>query len=96
MKSVKLFHLTHCPYCVKAKEAILELCEDPKYESIPVESINEEEHPELAAQFNYYYVPTIFYGEEKLYEAQPGQKYGEIRKHIREAFDRILADGQGC
>ena len=91
MKSVKLFHLTHCPYCVKAKEAIRELCEeDPKYKSIPLEYINEEEHPELAAQFDYYYVPTIFYGEEILYEAQPGQKYEEIREHIRKAFDRIL------
>ena len=57
-----------------------------------MESINEEEHPEISRQFDYYYVPTIFYGEEKLYEAQPGQSFEEIREHIRKAFDKILED----
>ena len=61
MKSVKLFYLTHCPYCVKAKQAIAELhAENPEYEKIQIERINEEEHPEIAKQFDYYYVPTIF------------------------------------
>ena len=46
----------------------------------------------ISRQFDYYYVPTIFYGEEKLYEAQPGQSFEEIREHIRKAFDRILED----
>ena len=92
MKGVKLFHLTHCPYCVKAKKAIQELFEEnPAYEKIQMESINEEEHPEISRQFDYYYVPTIFYGEEKLYEAQPEQSFEEIREHIRKAFDKILA-----
>ena len=92
MKNVKLFHLTHCPYCVKAKKAIQELCEEnPIYEKVTIESINEEECPEISRQFDYYYVPTIFYGEEKLYEAQPGQSFEEIKEYIRKAFDKILA-----
>ena len=91
MKSVKLFYLTHCPYCVKAKQAIAELhAENPEYEKVQIERINEEEHPEIAKQFDYYYVPTIFFGDEKLYEAQPGQNYEEIKDCIRKAFDSVL------
>ena len=90
MKSVKLFYLKHCPYCIKAKKAIAELyAENPNYKTIQIEFINEEVHLEIAEQFEYYYVPTIFYGYEKLYEAQPGQSYEEIKSCIRKAFDRI-------
>ena len=91
MKSVKLFHLIHCPYCIKAKQAIAELyTENPEYEKIQIESINEEEYPEIVKQYDYYYVPTIFYDDEKLYEAKPGQSFEEIKNCIRKAFDRIL------
>ena len=93
MKTVRLFFLTHCPYCVKAKQAIAELCaENPDYQKIRIESINEEVQPGIAEQYDYYYVPTLFYGDEKLYEAQPGQSYETIKENFRMAFDRIQED----
>ena len=50
----------------------------------------EHANEELADQYDYYYVPTIFYGEEKLYEASPAHSYNDIRENIRLAFDTMI------
>ena len=93
MKSVKMFFLPDCPYCRKADKAIIELrSENPHYEKILIERIDEHEQLAIAELFDYYYVPVIFFGDEKLYEAKPGQSYEEIRDHIRDVFDKILED----
>ena len=93
MKEIELFHLTHCPYCVNAKKAIAELQEEnPDYRQIRIRWIEESEQPELADSRDYYYVPTIFYCGEKLYEARPTHGYDTIKGHIREAFDRVSAE----
>ena len=87
----KLFYFPTCPYCVKAKRAIEELKEDyPKYQNIEIEWIDEHKNVSLANQYDYYYVPTIFYGEEKLYEASPAHSYNDIRENIRLAFDTMI------
>ena len=39
----------------------------------------------------YYYVPSMFIGTEKLYEAQPGQSYDEIKSHVKAALDAAMA-----
>jgi glutaredoxin len=89
--TAKVFYFPTCPYCVKAKRAIEELKEDyPEYQNIEIEWIDEHKNVSLADQYDYYYVPTIFYGEEKLYEASPAHSYDDIRKNIHLAFDTMI------
>ena len=91
MKKVTLFHLEDCPYCHHARRALKELVkENPAYGEIEVEWIEERRHPEIAARYNYYYVPTLFHGEDKLYEASPSESYSEIKENIRTALDRVM------
>ena len=93
MKKVLLFHLDDCPYCHYAKRAIKELVqENAAYGTIDVQWIEENRHSELSSQYFYYYVPTIFYGDEKLYEAHPSEDYSDVKEHIRAAFDKVLEE----
>ena len=92
MKQIELFYLTHCPYCINARRAIEELkSENPAYAEIKIHWIEESEEAELADSRDYYYVPTIFYGDEKLYEAKPTHSYSRIKRSIRDAFDQVLS-----
>lgn len=92
MKDVKIFYFPTCPYCIKAKRAVEELKEEnPVYRTIEINWVNEHKDVALAEQYDYYYVPTVFYGEEKLYEASPSHSYEDIRENIRRAFDVITA-----
>jgi protein-disulfide isomerase len=45
-----------------------ELKKQDAYKEIEVEMIEETEQPELADQFDYYYVPTFYIDGEKLHE----------------------------
>ncbi len=92
MKQILLFYLKDCPYCRFAKEALKELAEeDPAYAGVGVEWIEERERPELAARYDYYYVPTVFYGKTKLYEAHPSESYSDVKEHLRAALDEVLS-----
>ena len=91
MKKVLLFHLNDCPYCHYAKRALKELVqENSAYGTIEVQWIEENRHSELASQYFYYYVPTIFYNDVKLYEAHPSESYSDVKEHIRAALDKVL------
>ena len=52
--------------------------------------MEESKQPEVAAKYDYYYVPTLFCGAEKLYEARPGQSYDEVKTCLKVALDRAL------
>ena len=92
MKTIELFHLPGCPYCIKADRAIQELMEEhPAYSSIDVKWIDESAEPEYAETKDYYYVPSIFFGNVKLYEANPSEGSKEIKSAIRSAFDTVLS-----
>ncbi len=92
MKDLKIFYFPTCPYCKKAKQAVEELQEEnPKCREIGIEWINEQVDTALAEQYDYYYVPTVFYGDEKLYEASPAHSYEDIKENIRRAFDTVTA-----
>ena len=91
MKELELFYLHGCPYCVKARTAIGELLDEhPAFGEIPITWIEASEEPALTTGRDYYYVPSLFYQGEKLYEAQPGQSYEEVRDHIRAALEHAL------
>lgn len=92
MKQIELFYLTYCPYCINARKAVGELKDEcPAYRPIRIRWIEETEEAELAASRDYYYVPTLFCGGEKLYEARPGHDYARIKENIRRAFETVLA-----
>ena len=93
MEKVLLFHLKNCPYCHNARRALSELAdEDTKYETVDIEWIEENEHPELLGKFDYYYVPSVFYEGNKLYEAHPHEPYDECKAHLKAALDTVLGN----
>ena len=78
-----------CPYCRNANIAIDELIqENPEYGDIEIERIDEQNPPAGLTGYDYYYVPSMFISKEKIYEAQPGQQYEEIKEHVREVLER--------
>jgi glutaredoxin len=91
MKTITAFYLTHCPYCRNAKAALKELIEENKaYAAVTVDWYEESERPDVVKGHEYYYVPSMFIGDEKVYEAQPGQSYDEIKAHVKAALDKAL------
>lgn len=91
MKKITLFYLADCPYCHYAKRALTEITEEsPIYNEIQVDWIEEGQNPEISEKYDYYYVPTIFYGKEKLYEAHPSEDYLACKKKVKAALDAVL------
>lgn len=91
MREIIIFYLTGCPYCDAARRAVEELRqESPAYEALALRWIEENEERALADSYDYYRVPSLFYGEDKLYECSPLQGYETIKARIRAAFDRVL------
>ena len=83
MKDVLLFITSWCPYCKKAFELLETLRrEDPRYESVIINVVDEEENPEFADSFDYYNVPTFYVGGVKLLEGIPSK---ETVKKVLEA-----------
>lgn len=92
MREIEIFYLTGCPYCSNALRAAAELmAEEPAYGALQLRWIEENEEPALADSRDYYRVPSVFYGGDKLYECAPFQGYETIKAHLKAAFDRALA-----
>ena len=54
MKKITMFHIEECKYCDFAKKTISELREEnPKYQKVEIEMINENEHPEIIENYDY-------------------------------------------
>lgn len=91
MKKLTLFYLEGCPYCDNARRALRELGEEKAaYAAAEVEWIEESRQPSLAASYDYYYVPTVFLGQEKLYEAHPGESFEACREELRKCLDKVI------
>ena len=65
------------------------------YNRVPVKWIDEAEEADYANEHNYYYVPTVYYSNKKIFEAHPGDSAAKIREGIRAAFDKAVFDGPG-
>ena len=88
-KKITYFYMNGCPYCRNANIAIDELIqENPEYGDIEIERIDEQNPPAGLTGYDYNYVPSMFISKEKIYEAQPGQQYEEIKEHVREVLER--------
>lgn len=69
MAKVKMFIQKTCPYCVKANRYLDELrSENPEYEAVEIEKIDELQEPDVANQYDYWYVPTFYVDGKKLFE----------------------------
>lgn len=68
MKPVKLFVMETCPYCVQARKYLGDLMKLEKYAHVEVEIIDEVKDADRANQYDYYYVPTFYLGNEKVSE----------------------------
>jgi len=70
-----MFMMPTCPHCRKALAMIDDLCAaHPEYKEIPLKKIDENAEAAYAAQFDYYYVPTFYVGDEKLHEGVPTEE----------------------
>jgi thiol-disulfide isomerase/thioredoxin len=82
MKEVKMFMFEGCPHCQRAEEMITEIfAEHPEYARIPFTVIDERKNPEIAEEYNYYYVPTFYTGDVKMMEGVP----------TKEAIEKVFA-----
>lgn len=69
MQTLTLFYLENCPHCKKAQQLIDQLiAENPDFGSLKIVKIEESKEPELANQYDYFYVPTFYVGDKKLHE----------------------------
>ena len=92
MKKVLAFRLEGCPYCAQAMKALQELsAEYEKYSAVSIEWVEENEHPEISAKYDYYYVPTFFVDEMKVYEAHSGESYEECREKVKLVLSEALS-----
>lgn len=92
MKKVLAFRLNGCPYCAQAIKAVKELAaENAKYSAVVIDWVEENEHPEISAKYDYYYVPSFFVDGVKAYEAKRGESYEECRENVRRVFEEALA-----
>ncbi len=90
-KELTMFYMDGCPYCRQAEKAIEELKRSNiAYQNVTINHINENRSPEIADQYDYYYVPTFFLRKEKLYEARPGESYTECKANVKNCFERAL------
>ena len=92
MSNITYFYMRGCPYCRNENKAIEELTQaNPLYADVQINRIDENDPPaDLTGYYDYYYVPTMFIGDEKIYEAHPGQTYEEIREAVKNVFDKAL------
>ena len=87
MKKITMFTMQSCPYCKNARKWMNEILEsDVRYREIPMTIIDEVEEPEVAAKFDYYFVPTYYIDDKKIHE---GVASFEIVKRV---FDEALND----
>lgn len=91
MKKITMFHIDECKYCDFAKKAIEELiAENPSYKDVEIEMINENEHPEIIENYDYWSVPSLFIDKKKIFEAALFMPYETVKDGVKLAFDRAL------
>ena len=85
MKELTYFYLPGCPFCKQASAWMEELIkENPDYEKIPVQRVDERQNRALADQYDYWLVPSFFIGDEKLHEG------AATKDIIKKVLDKAL------
>lgn len=85
MAKITMFTMAGCRYCHEALRYIEELYKsDERYRDIPLEKIDENEHPDIADRYDYYFVPTFYVGGKKMHEGAANLQA------VRRVFDLAL------
>lgn len=93
MKKLTFIYLKGCPYCMKAMKAFDALLGDnEEYKKVEIDAVEEGENPDRIATLDYYHVPTYYIGDEKLFEASPGDSYEVIEAATKKALEAALAE----
>lgn len=84
MKPIVMIILENCPHCKNARRWMDELKqENPQYQELQIEMIDEGIHPEVSKTYtNYYYVPSYYVDGVKAHEGVPTK---EIIRNVLEA-----------
>lgn len=79
MKPVYILTTSWCPHCKNARQILSDLlAERPEWADLSIQIIDEEKEPDqLKPFFNYYYVPTVYVGEDKQFEGVPSRELME-------------------
>ena len=86
MKELTMFMLPNCPHCKLALKFAEELiAENPEYGKIPVKMIDENKESALADKYDYYYVPSYFIGDTKLFEGHAEK--ADVEKVFKAALE---------
>jgi glutaredoxin len=93
MKKLTFIYLKGCPYCMKAMKAFDALLgANEEYKKVEIDAVEEGENPDRIATLDYYHVPTYYLGDEKLFEASPGDSYEVIEAATKKALEAALAE----
>ena len=93
MKKLTFIYLKGCPYCMKAMKAFDALLgANEEYKKVEIDAVEEGENPDRIATLDYYHVPTYYLGDEKLFEASPGDSYEVIEAATKKALESALAE----
>ena len=88
IKKITMFTMRSCPYCQRARKWMDEVLKsDAKYAEIPLTVIDEVEEPEIAAKFDYYYVPTYYIDNKKVHEG--AATFEIVKKVFDDALDAL-------
>ena len=87
MKKIKMFVLARCPYCRQSLNWMDELyAQNPRFKSLTIEMIDENERPDISDQYDYELVPA-FYVDEQLIHSGAATK-----NLISDIFEDALKD----
>ncbi len=93
MKKLTFIYLKGCPYCMKAMKAFDALLgANEEYKKVEIDAVEEGENPDRIATLDYYHVPTYYIGDEKLFEASPGDSYEVIEAATKKALEAALSE----
>lgn len=93
MKKLTFIYLKGCPYCMKAMKAFDALLStNEEYKKVEIDAVEEGENPDRIATLDYYHVPTYYIGDEKLFEASPGDSYEVIEAATKKALEAALSE----
>ena len=86
MKKITMIVIQGCPYCAAAFKAIDELKKN--FPPTTIDVVDENLEPARIKNFtDYYYVPTMYVDDKKIYEAHPGETFDECLANVKKVFE---------
>lgn len=81
-----MFKMEGCPYCAKAFRLVRQIQkQQPELRGVDIEVIDENQRPDIADRYDYWYVPTFYVDGQKLLEGDPSAEQVE---HVLRAAAR--------